>query len=421
MYTGLRFPVVFALVSALYGAIWLAGCRLDDGLPAEDAGRDALSELDVRDEVDGDEVSEVRQCAVVATTDFGATGRIALIDAASFEVTTDVTGTWHDVALSETPAGTMVVNRQGADSVQLLDESGGFRTRWEESVGGGSNPLSVLFVDDDRAIVTRYAEGDFLPLHFDDGFSSAPRLGEAVALDASHEADARAEIGRAFMYDGVLYVVQEGFGDYPNCGEGKARLTAWDPTTFEPAPVFGEGESYLELSWCNAGSVVFVDEGVVDIAMVGVYSYFLDPDDGVVSDGGIERVDLNAGVSLGRVVSEANAGNRDISRLIAGEDGRYWAMLADREYETALVRYFPAYNEEREPGFGSDIRSGGMFFGVEARWGYLWIADRRFGSEGVIVLDSETLQEVEGSPFDTGLPPYGFAFTEVEGTSCAGR
>jgi hypothetical protein len=102
--------------------------------------------------------STVPNVAFVLTTDF-ATGSYSVVDLATRNVTPDIRpGGVHSDAIARFFGGRVyVVNRLGADSIQIIDPQQGFTTptNGELSVDNGSNPQDIVFVNANKAYVSR--------------------------------------------------------------------------------------------------------------------------------------------------------------------------------------------------------------------------------------------------------------------------
>jgi hypothetical protein len=96
--------------------------------------------------------------AFVVTTDF-STGSYSVVDLASLTPFNDLNpGGIHSDAIARydpTTARVYVVNRLGADSIQVVDPQQGFITPpgAELSVGNGSNPQDIVVLSPDKASV----------------------------------------------------------------------------------------------------------------------------------------------------------------------------------------------------------------------------------------------------------------------------
>jgi hypothetical protein len=377
-----------------------AGCALE--LEGGQSGGD----VDVRD---ADVFPASRRCAVVTTSEFGLDGAVAIVDAESLEVWPDVTATHGDANVDVIGEEVFVINREGGDSIQALDSAERFRTRWQRTTGAGTNPWRMVHVAEGPTWVSLYNEGALQRVEPDAGSGASFLVGDRVVIPWGQEADERAEPLGLFVRDGVLYVITQGLGEYPRCGDGdRGALLAFDALTLAPRPVFG-GSVRLELAACNPVDFAFLDDDTLLIAHAGRHRVT----GGAHDDGGIELVDVAAGSSDGLIATEADYGDRDIVAL-AFDGVRLWVAAAGADFSASV---FPASVEPfgaGEPVWWSDEAG---IFALEVDRDQVWVVDRSYRSPGLVVFDAATSERIAG-PLSTGFPPFDIAFVTVPGGSC---
>lgn len=367
----------------------LAGCRLDTSPITADAGVDVG-------------ISHGR-CLLVTTTEFRTDGALAVIDADTLEVRTNVSAVHSDAYLRVLEERVFVLNRQGGDSLQELNPTADYRTLSQRSVGRGSNPWGIVLTGPDTAWIALYNDG--LLQAVDLAADTNDFLGESVELGAGTDADLRAEPLDLFVHAGVLYVITQGLGDYPHCTEtSRGQLSAFDPETGEPVSVFGE-ESTLALAACNPTSYAVVGDQLW-LGHSGSHRVHGNADD----DGGVEVIDLESGDSLGLVVNERDLGDRDVITLAANEFG-VWIAVAGDDFAASVHRL-----EGQTPGPSVWESDTGGVFDMELAFGRLWIVDRSVDAPGVVVIDEATGELLAG-PLDTGFPPFDAAAAKFA-TAC---
>ena len=103
--------------------------------------------------------------AFVLTTDF-TTGSYSTVDLDTRRVTPDINaGGVHSDAIARFFNGRIyVVNRFGVDSIQIIDPEADFTTpaRAELSVGNGTDPHDIVFINATKAYVSRYKTAELL-------------------------------------------------------------------------------------------------------------------------------------------------------------------------------------------------------------------------------------------------------------------
>lgn len=377
------------------------GCRLESETRLHPADVGALDGSGT-DSADG----TVARCAVVTTTEFRADGAVTVVDVDTLEVARDVTAVHSDAVVRVAGGRVFVVNREGGDSVQELDPRAGFATVSQRSVGPGTNPWGVALMPDGTAWVPLYNAGALQRIDTWAARDSDFLIGDPAPLPTWTDADERPEPRDVFLHDGVLYVLVQGLGAYPRCtADSRGWLHAFDPDTLEPVDAFA-GESSLRLGACNPRDLAFVGDDVVAIAHAGGHRVH----GATADDGGLELVDLAAGVSLGVVATESDFGDRDLIGL-ALDGTRAWLALADADFG-AEVRL--ASLEPFTLGEAAWHTDEGGVFDIEIAYGRVWVADRSLGAAGLVVLDARTGELVAG-PLDTGFPPFDIGFVEVRG------
>jgi hypothetical protein len=145
--------------------------------------------------------------ALVLTTD-GSTGSYSVVDLASRHVFKDLKlGGIHSNAIARFFGGRVyVVNRLGADSIQILDPQRGFITPTNGvlSVGNGSDPQDIVFVNDSKAYVSRLNSPRLLIINP----RTLQRTGELdlSGLAQPNDSDGSPDPGYMLMLNGMVYV-----------------------------------------------------------------------------------------------------------------------------------------------------------------------------------------------------------------------
>lgn len=411
-WTGRSYAGALALVAA---SLW--SCRLE---PDYATRTDTGTSTDAGASWTDGSGAEPTRCVVVATSEFRAGGSVTTIDADSLQVWRDLTATHQDATLAVRGTRVFVLNREGADNIQELDPQDGFRTLWQHSVGNDTNPWDLQLLDDGHAWVTLYNAGALQLVDTASPSGDAFLVGTPVTLPAWTDDDARVEPAGAVLWNGVLLVLVQGLDHYPNCADGsRGYVHAFDQWSMEPVALFG-GQSYLELERCNPTSFKLREDGMLVVGMAGMYRSQLRGGT-ATDDGGVELVDLNTGHSLGLVLDEAGAGNRDIAAVAMAPDGRMWAALADDTFGADIVELTLQSDGQLRAGEVLWRSEEGGVFALEYRWDRLWVADRSPSRPGLVVLDPETAAVVGGGPLDTGFPPYDIDFVELPAGMACGR
>lgn len=289
-----------------------------------------------------------------------------------------------------------VVNRLGCDNLQVLDPAQGYDTVAEFSVGSGSNPQDIAFIEPDRAYVTCYDRPWLLEVN--------PLTGailDSVSLAPLADGDGLPEMHRMFRRGDYLYVqVQRLDRDTP----------FWDPVP----------PSYLAVVNLNTRELVDVDSGTPGIQGIVLQGTdpnapmqidqttgdLLVPEAGTildVEDGGIERVDLDRWTSRGFLITGAELGG-DLVDFCLWSGTRGYAIVSDESFVTCLVSFDPSTGLKT----GTLYCSSGFDLSdcLTHEAGYLFVGDRDFFDPGVRVYDAETGALLSDGVIPTGLPPF---------------
>ena len=321
------------------------------------------------------------------------TGKFSVCESnAPWTATADVASI-HPDAVGRAHGGLVyIVNRLGADNLQVLDPAQDFATVHEFSVGTATNPQAVAFSPDGaKAYLPRQNADDVLILDPADG----SWLG-TVDLSAWADADGSCEPGDCIAVDGLLFVAILRLN----------RSTFWTPV----------GASYLAVIDMATDTLVDCDPGqagvqaialqganptwelgrageLITCTCVGFYG---------LADGGVELVDPAALVSLGYCVTESTLGG-DLVDLVWVSETLAYAIVADAAFVTRVKRFNPSTGAllgTLATGTGYD------FTDMELDGaGELFVADRKLGADGLRVYTAAT-GELLSPAINLGLPPF---------------
>lgn len=342
---------------------------------------------------------DVKQCLAIATesTDDGA---LAVLDIESLDIRTDITSTHSDAGFVSHEETLFVINRYGGDNIQALNVTDGFSTIWQYSTGVGSNPQTMA-VHGSHGFIPVYGAGKVmivdLTAETEEDFILEATLPvpPIAAWDGS-----QGEPANAVAHEGVIYVISQGINDdWSFAAEARSRILAFDAETFAPKAVF-EGESYLDLATFNAEKMLVMGDTLY-VQSIGTYRAYSEE---MTDDGAIEAIDLTTGTSQGVILTETDAGHRDIFQMFPAHSGQgLWVNLAGTEDFNALNLHYLDLSGDT-PVFGESVYQGYIWSAHESAE-YLFISDRTFESEGIFVLDTATGELISEEPLNTDLPP----------------
>ena len=335
--------------------------------------------------------------AVIAT-DFTSTAYAAGFELASSWMVSpepgepvhhDAVARWHDGLL-------YVINRGGADNVQILDPEQDFDTVDQYSLGLGRNIQDMAFADDGSAYVSCYDTAELLRIDPANG-----AIHEVISTVAFADGDDLPETGWLLLHEGRLFVTCQRLDrDNWYSPVGDSYLLVLDTVTNQwlDCDDAQAGIQGILLSVSNPYTQIVRDG---DHLLVGCVSFY------GAQDGGVDVVDPAGLVSLGTEVTEAALGGDLVDLVVTGETRH--VIVADPTWVTHVKGYAP----------------GGAIVTVHSATGYdhaalafdrdfqLFVADRTLGNAGLRVFDVATGAQLTTDPVDTGLPP---SFVALPGT-----
>lgn len=344
--------------------------------------------------------------AFVLTSDYSS-GSLSVVDVVSRSVSPDVAGTYSD-AVERWYGGLLyVVNRLGADNVQVIDPAQNYTTLRQFSVGAGTNPQDIAFVSPQKAYVSRLGSPDLLIVNP----STGGTLG-SIPLAAFADADGNPEPARMTMVGSLLCVTLQRLTNF-QAGSDSAEVVLIDTAadTVVDADPRRTGTQAIALHARNPVTRFVVvadpsDPGRTDL-LVGCAGQYQ------VADGGVERIVLPAtsaplpgpALSAGLVTTEATLGG-DVNALAAWR-GRGYTVVSDASFRTRLVAW------DRNTGALLDTVYATTDFGIADiavnDRNELWVCDNGFTTAGVRIFRAGADTPLAG-PLDVDLPPVGITF-----------
>jgi DNA-binding beta-propeller fold protein YncE len=391
---------VFALV---------AGCgQIENttmGEPEDDQGDVAFADTSAYDDRSPwDAAMPTGSLAVVAAANWtDPVGSLASIDLGDLTaadtalITTDGT----DVVITSFGGRVYVLNRFGADTVQVIDPKD-FSVVANYSVGAGSNPQDIVVRSDEKAYLTRLdAHND--AANDDDLLIINPLTGDLMtSIDlkayAADDGDRLARAAQMVAVDTTLYVLLQ---DLPSnlleSADQPGKIVVID---METDAVTGT----IELDGRNPSDITYSPvTGKIYVANTGVFDNFVTD----VNDpyGGIEVVDPASMQSEGIVVDDADFGNYLMGIRLA----------ADRGYTIVGGFQIASFDITSYDVLSANLyMSAGMFvpdIAVDPR-GRVLLTERDAANSGVVVMDGVS-GDVLAGPIDVGALPASITFVEV--------
>jgi hypothetical protein len=342
--------------------------------------------------------------AFITTTDY-ETGSSSVIYMDGSHTNDNNVASIHSDAVSRYYQGLVyVVNRYGADNIQVLDPSTGFSTTLQFSVGNGSNPKDIAFYSPTKAYVTRYETNSLWIVN--------PSTGDhldSIDLSSYADSDGLCEMDQMLMLEQTLYVTIQ-----------RLDRDNWLPV----------GDSYVAVIDATADTLIDVDNstpGTQSIALPGTnpvsniqYNRFKDNifvscvGQWAVNDYGVVEIDPQTYQSTCCMLDESEAGG-DINDVEIFSPTKGYAIITNSSFNTELISFNPATGEKLATIYNpGDYVINDIETSPEEE---LYLADQTETNPGIRIYDIETDTEIPCSPIDVGLPPFDICFTTQYYTS----
>jgi hypothetical protein len=345
-------------------------------------------------------VSRPAEYAFVTTTDYttGSASVISLengypVDIGVSPVHSDAVARWYEGLV-------YVINRTGADNIQVLDPADDFSTISQHSTGNGTNPKDIAIVSPHKAFVSRYDSNELLIMN--------PATGEhigTVDLSQFADSDGLCEMDHMLLKFDILFVSIQRID----------RDNWWSPV----------GDSYIAVIDAAADSLVDVDPGTpgkqaiplsapnpfTDLKFDHMGAMILVGCAGFwgMADGGIEIIDPFTYTNGGFMITEAAAGG-DINEFEILSEEKGHMIVATPSFTTSLVPFDPSTGTVGTPLY---TPPGWVLNDIEiSPDGKLFVADQTATEPGVWIWDASADTLITTSPKSTGLPPFQICFSQ---------
>jgi len=332
--------------------------------------------------------------AVIVATDFETGLLVRTPVAAPSRARTLATPVHADALVRVVGGAAVVVNRYLGDNVQVLNDRLG--TRLQCSTGVGSNPHDIVAVGPRKAYVTRYDRDALWVVDPQATSCSAFRLG-TIALGGLADGDGLPEMSQMAVAGSRLFVSLQRL-------DRRSGFTGRETSLL--AVVDGESDTLvgaIELQGRNSfadSSGIQREPGTGKLLVPQAGSIFR------TGDGGIERVDPDAMVSEGFVVTEDTLGGT-IADFIVVSAERGYAIVIDEALRNLLVAFDPQTGVLVRRVFASTQFLADV---VAAPDGTIWLADRSLPRPGIRVFDAASGEPVRRGTASVGLPPFSIGF-----------
>lgn len=339
--------------------------------------------------------------AFVVTTDY-TTGSASVVHCDSAHtVELDVASVHGDAVAVRYDGLVYVINRGGADNIQVIDPDAGYATLRQFTVGNGLNPVDIAFRSPTTAYVSRYETNELLVVD-----PSSGAMLRTVDLSSFADADGLCEMDRLCLVGDRLFVTIQRID----------RDNWWMPA----------GDSYVAVIDCVADTLLDCDPGApgVQSILLPATNPFsdleLDPvtnrllvscvGNWGTADGGVVKIDPWALAVDGFLLTEAAAGG-DVNDVEVYSATIAYAVITNAAWCTDLVSFDPSTGLTT----GTVWSPGGYVINdIEiSPGGELFLADQTATAPGIRMWIAATGAPIAG-PISTGLPPFDICFTEPD-------
>ncbi|HPF70408.1 MAG TPA: hypothetical protein PLQ13_07045 [Candidatus Krumholzibacteria bacterium] len=339
--------------------------------------------------------AEAASTAWILTTDYSTFGRLRAVTAGDpTTVSGDLAVVPGDAVGRQHGGLVYVVGRGGSGVVQVYDPGAGFALLNEFSVGAAANPQDIAFDTAGEAYVPCYDQAVLLRID--------PVTGTILgsySTAAFADADGLPETAWCVADGDRLYIACQKLDRanwYGPSGPGAILVfdmaaEAW--VDLDPAL---PGVQPIVLAGGNPYTRLLIEGSTLSVGCAGWFG---------LADGGIERVDLDAGASLGYAVTEGQLGGDVLA--IEPDGGAWLALVADASFRTSVRR--------AAAGGVTTLLAGNDWVHADL-WladGRLHVLDRTIGASGLRVIDPVSGADLGGGVIGTGLPPFLFVPAEA--------
>jgi hypothetical protein len=291
-----------------------------------------------------------------------------------------------------------VVNRFGADNIQILDPSSNFQTVRQFSTGNGTNPQDIAVLTPQKAYVSLYNAPYLLVVN-----PEAGAVTDSIPLGQFADADGVPEAARMWFTgtgDRVFVALQRQNSFVPDDTAYVAVIDGVADTVLD-ADATQDGVQAIKLVGRNPISDLEYDftRNRLLVCSVGDFG---------VLDGGVEAIDVNTLEALGYETTEAALGGQ-LGDVAVSASGRAYVSLSDLSFEGAswIERYDRDTGAPRHTLYSTENFALGDL--ETNTLGELWACDRTLLSPGLRVYNTTDDAALAG-PISTGVPPFDVLF-----------
>jgi DNA-binding beta-propeller fold protein YncE len=327
-------------------------------------------------------------------------GSYSVVDLVTRSVTKDIPrGGVHSDALARSFGGRVyVVNRLRAANIQIIDPQQGYTTpaNAQVSVGNGTNPQDIAFLNANKAYVSRLQNTSRLLILNPTTLAILGEL-ELGSLIKPNDPDGSPEPAYMLVNNGLLYVVLRHLGNFVPVARGE--IVVIDPVTDSIVKV-------IQLPFTNPFSQLHFSPTLKRILVSCVGNFG-------VSDSGIVAIDpVTNTVDPSISITEA-AMRGDITDFEIVSSTKAFAIVTDANFAHSLVTFNPSTGQRLTTVLGPLNVSIPQTAINSRNELYVAVNDSTTTTPGVRVFDTVTDRDLIPGPLNVGqLPPSWVLFLE---------
>ncbi|HMA77027.1 MAG TPA: T9SS type A sorting domain-containing protein [Candidatus Krumholzibacteriaceae bacterium] len=343
--------------------------------------------------------AQAGEFAFITTTDY-STGSSSVIRLDGNHTTEIDVASIHSDAVSRWFDGLIyVVNKGGADNIQVLDPSSGFETLRQFSVGNESNPQDIAFISGSKAYVTRYDSNTLWIVDPSTGAHSG-----SIDLSLLADADGLCEMDKMIIKGSLLFITIQRLD----------RNNYWLPA----------GGSCVAVVDCQADTLIDTDPGQPGKQAIALgyenpfsniqYNPYTDrlyvacPGSWGTNDGAVDVINPVTLQTESAMLTEVSAeGDINDVEIFSADLG--YAIITNSSFNTVLISFNPSTGEKLK-----EIYSPGDYVinDIEiSPGGELFLADQTSTDPGIRIYSAYDGSELSAGTISTGLPPFDICFS----------
>lgn len=293
-----------------------------------------------------------------------------------------------------------VINRLGADNIMQLNVSSNLFVNYEQGLGSGSNPSSLVALSSQTILVSQYGRANLIVLDSTNG----QQVSQKSLLQFADD-DLIPEINAMVRVDEAIYLTMQ-LLDRNNTGNA-----IWPPTQngllIKLNATDLELESTFTLPYSNPISKIRYHSHRNSLVISAPGSYGLN----YQLDGGVIEFSLTTNSFLNSPLTEQGA-NYEISDAYIFSDDKAIALGNDEQLNSYFLEFNPSTSSVTRVILKINASTGGYFSDFAVYNGKVYLSDRTLSSPSLRIYETENLTENTGESVQLTLPAVSLSVFE---------